>query len=945
MQRNRLKSFSTIFILTLFLTFSASALDWSPEVLEEPYNQIQVSEDLPTLQVINLTDSEGNYINQTELEEDEAVLDYYYNASHGEQESMESLFSDKGYYFAQFDVNSTKGGEVLFELFRENEGSEEDEVENDTQIMELGDFNVELVNNSEVDEEIFDPSLPYVAGESDTAWVNVTDRDGNKVEDVDVELYFTNITDTYEAESIDGTGPTSGFEDIYHDGFTLPSQPDSSYIMHLTASKDDEETSYDNPYGSTSLMTETYPRIQGDSEVTNKTGCEDLEEGVECERYGNVNTTFNVTESLAENVNLTLLAETREDGEHEELKQISMNDTTNGSEEEYDEGLNFEKQMEIPNVNTSKYHNELTLRFNATDILGYYTEETVVDYQDNFVNYLGASTASAGAYEVRFEVLTGVEEDPVPPSNLNGTVNVTNPSDETVDYFNLSDMDYGSSLYSKDVSLPFGSEDGEYEVDIDLEDEYSQEYSLTHVFDFESEDQAFSVNNSLRTDINKTGNHTYSLLFDNSGIDLDIVAEKHGDIENFTELDYSGENISIDSQENNRSLDLTFDIDYVDNYEGEIYFEDIKTGYNETMDIDIEAPICTDRNEYLCISSGNLNTTLEDLDDNETNAIDVKYLGHKDGEGTELDAGLSGEVDNYATVDPVNVEMNSTHDFEVLTLNYTAPSSPGNFTGSLDLDMNGTALNIPLNLESEVEPQDIGFEVLDDIELGELIEGDNADSEVEVENTGDIPIDSLTVTSDDYNVEGDSLSLEPGATGDLSIGFTNIETDSGTVSIEASGEDDTTTQSVDVDADLYQNYADLADDLEQRAFDLDSRTSDADLQDEIMDIQMEIPDVQTAFNEEDYNEAETLYNSLEESLDDIENQVDQEESQEAGDGNGGTTGGSTDPGSGEQQGEEQSMGAIIPILIGLFVFLLVGFVAYTSIIPEKGDPLYSVLGK
>ncbi len=939
MQRNSLKSFSTILILTMLLSFSASALDWSPEVLEEPYNQIQVSEELPTLQVINLTDSDGNYVNQTELEGDEAVLNYYYNASDGENESMESLFPDKGYYFADFEVNSTKGGEVLFELFRENEGSEEDEVENDTQEMELGDFNVELVDNSEVEEDIFDPSMPFVAGESDTAWVNVTDQDGVYVEDVDIELYFTNITHTYEAESIDGTGPTSEYEEIYHDGFRLPSQPDSNYIMHLTASQDGE-TVYENPYGSTSLMTETYPRIQGDSTVTNETGCEDSENAAACERYGKINTTFEITESVADNVNVSLLAETREEGEHEELKQLRMNDTTNGSEEDYEEGLEFEQQLEIPDINTSEYSNELILRFNATDFLGYYTEDRVIDYEESFVNYLGASTASAGSYEVRFEALTGVEETPIPPSDLNGTVNVTNPSDETVDSFNLSDMDYGSSLYNKDVELPFGSEDGEYDVEIDLEDEYGHNYFLLHIFDFESEDQAFSVNNSLQTEINKTGNHTYDLLIDNPGQSLNITTEKRGDIENFTQLDNSGENIIISPETDNQGLELNFDIDFVDSYTGEIYFEDIETGYNETLDIDIDAPICTDRNEYLCVSSGNLNATIDDLEDEEVNIFDVKYLGHKDN-STELDAGLSGDIDSYATLDPENAELNNTHDQEALTINYTAPSSPGNFTGDLELDMNGTSLSIPLNLESNVEPQDISLDVQDTVELGELIEGDNAETTVELENTGDIEIESVDVSSTDYSVDADTVSIAPGETEEVTLEFTDVETDSGTVSIEASGAEDSTTRTVSIEVDLYQDYEELADDLEDRAFDLDSRTSDSELQDEIMDIQMEITDIRTAFNEENYAEAETLYNEMDESLNDIETQIEQEDS-ETSESNGDTGDGATAPETGEGQ---QGIGAIIPIAVGLFVFLLVGFVAYTSIIPEEGDPLYSVLGK
>jgi hypothetical protein len=54
---------------------------------------------------------------------------------------------------------------------------------------------------------------------------------------------------------------------------------------------------------------------------------------------------------------------------------------------------------------------------------------------------------------------------------------------------------------------------------------------------------------------------------------------------------------------------------------------------------------------------------------------------------------------------------------------------------------------------------------------------------------------------------------------------------------------------------------------------------------------------------------------------------------------------STDPGTG---GSGETSGGGFPVLLiaGLiFLLIAVGFVFYTSYIPEKGDPLYDVLGE
>ncbi|PSH01137.1 MAG: hypothetical protein BRC26_04290, partial [Nanohaloarchaea archaeon QH_8_44_6] len=45
-------------------------------------------------------------------------------------------------------------------------------------------------------------------------------------------------------------------------------------------------------------------------------------------------------------------------------------------------------------------------------------------------------------------------------------------------------------------------------------------------------------------------------------------------------------------------------------------------------------------------------------------------------------------------------------------------------------------------------------------------------------------------------------------------------------------------------------------------------------------------------------------------------------------------------------GTTSNESSMLPIIAGvIFVLLIIGFIAYTSIIPEEGDPLYRVLGR
>jgi len=88
----------------------------------------------------------------------------------------------------------------------------------------------------------------------------------------------------------------------------------------------------------------------------------------------------------------------------------------------------------------------------------------------------------------------------------------------------------------------------------------------------------------------------------------------------------------------------------------------------------------------------------------------------------------------------------------------------------------------------------------------------------------------------------------------------------------------------------------------------------------------------------EYDEAISYYETASQFYDDAQQTISDAESDPNGNG---------DTGNGDTGTDEPEEGGIpfIPIVAGLFMVIIVGFVAYSSIIPEEGDPLYDVLGQ
>lgn len=904
MEKTRFKA--VVLLLVSLLLFSGSALAqiaWSIDALEEPYSLTNVSDSTETVKIINITDSDGEPVNQTQLDSSDLELTRHYNITHGDATAMQYLHT--GYYTTVLETNSSEGNGIKYMLEHGDDGIEDEE--NETEHMNFGNMTVELLT---------DFTEPVRAGSDREIEVNVTGPEGEPEGNAEVDVYFTNITDTTEEEGIRNYDSEDSF--YFNSRVGMPTQDNSTYIMHVTASNSSLE--YDSPYGSQSLIIETYPSIEGHLQYLNTTsGCNNESFFTQCQRDAEIETGYNITASEAQNVNLTLLFQDRETGEWENQTEIMM---------EENESF-YEAQLQIPDLNSSRYEKQVQLMYNATNPPREEIERYYIDYETFTLEDKSPPKTQSGTYMVRLDISKPFTVEPENISRLNGEVNITNSTEGQVTNFSISDMELSDEgLYVYEAEMPYSLESGEYTVSGYIEDIYGENSTWTSSFMLEAVDQTFDVNYSLETSVNRTGIYSHNITLESMVDELNLSTDITGDIAEFTEInDTEYINFSTDTYD----VETVFNISYVDSYSGEITFVDNDTGYNRTVDIDISATSCSLRNQTLCALTSGMEASVDENSTFEEKSFSLLYYGSEEGEEM-ITTEITGNITDRLNIDPSGTVLNHVNDTETFDLNFTSETS-GIYTGDIRVQtVNGSlTLDIPVTLNSTIEPQDASILPPSSINLGTLAEGDDVSVDIDLENTGSVDIDQAVLSSDDYSIEADTVSLEPGETRAVTIEFTGVEAGSGTVDVEATTEFETLSRTIDVEADMVRDYEELADELLDRAIDLDSRASGPLVQD-VQNLQnYDIPEIKTAYREGDYERAEELYNAADQELERIDSEIAQGET--GGEEGGTETGGETDTTTETSGG----IGGLLPFIAGLFVLLLIGFVGYTSIIPEEGD--------
>ncbi|MFB6147289.1 MAG: hypothetical protein ABEJ66_00240, partial [Candidatus Nanohaloarchaea archaeon] len=289
-----------------------------------------------------------------------------------------------------------------------------------------------------------------------------------------------------------------------------------------------------------------------------------------------------------------------------------------------------------------------------------------------------------------------------------------------------------------------------------------------------------------------------------------------------------------------------------------------------------------------------------------------------------VETGVGGNISDHVSVIPSSFTFNTTQDVK---MNFTA-KVPGFFTGNVSFTTGtGDEINFTARLTSNVKPTDAGISAPPSIDLGYLPSGNTVSRQVQVENTGKIEITGITATSDTYSVSAEPVTIPAGETEKVKLTFESVSSDSGTVTLTAMTAVESAVAQVQVTANPVPDYVSKAETLSERIATITSRADNQSVKASLQSLEAKVAQIKTAYQRGNYRQAQQTYQSVSSTLDTIRARI----------------------GSGNQQPDnsQQKQGGfpVVMVAVVLFVLLLIGFIAYTSIIPERGDPLYNVLGR
>lgn len=902
---------NTLFLVcisALFLVSPVSA-EWKIDVLDQPYSFQNVSNTTGTVQMVELTDGSDTPINESQLEGD-SYFQYKYNGS-----TTDMNWLSNGYWYADFNLNNT-GGKIEFEAEGETKSSligDSTNETNATRTFNVGNMSVDLMtdfSNKINPEDSFDIK------------VNVTEDINNSFENkANVDLYFTNKTWTSEIYHISNLADEdSDGQDDYYKNFGLEFGLDynDTYVLHVNTTNS-SSVSYNDSFGAQSIVVETLPEIKGEIAYMNaSSGCNNESSFNECERGSTIETGFNVTTATAENVNLTL-----------ELKNSSSGNWNNHTTTELtkQDGL-YTGEVTVPDINTSTYAKKFRVKYNASNGAREEVKYKTIDYRDFKILDKGDSVTGKGSYRVKLEIRKYFTPQLLEDSRIDDSVvMVDEPSGNLLTSFTVSEMERkpDQGYFKKKIDIPLDSETGIYDLSAEVTNLYNETKLETFKFNVTEVQQTFTLNDGEDFDktVEKTGNHSFNITLENKiDTERNISVEISDSIENFTTVN-DGEAIDLNASQS-RNVTLRFDVPTVDEYDGEIKFMDEESNYNDTLDVEINHLTCTYRNETVCVSASDINASSDSTGDISKEFTAINF--GKTGESYSYTFSLSGNITDYATLSSTATTLNTENDSQSANLTYSV-TTPGFYTGTLEISNSEDTVNIPVSLDSNVEATSTSIELPESISLGEVQEGGSLTKEIEVENTGDTEITGLQVSSESYTVSFDSVSIMPGNAENISIGFSEITVESGSLTVTAETASSSTSETVSLTATIIPDYVERADELQQRVISLDSEvSSDSEYQSDLNNVQSTIQDIKTAYRSGDYGRAGRLYDQVSSTLDTVERGVRSSQS------------GTEDPNT------DQGGVPFLPIAAAIFVILVIGFIAYTSIELEQGDPLYNVLG-
>jgi hypothetical protein len=905
--------------------------NWDITPLDRPYSFANISAGTDTIQVVNLTTDSGEPINKSQL-----VGEARWEYNNTETEIAEDLqHHHDGYWYANFNMSDVSAGDIYFHAEGETKSSTMADADsnpaNASRYFNFGEYVVELDS---------DLQSSYRGGDEITVAADVSlHSDGSNVDSADVTVYFTNMSWTSSMYSL-GYNPDT---ELYTNQINLPSAPNSTYFMHLNASTLGGE-------GVSTYRVDTYESIEG--EVSHVNGSDECNQEVlptRCEPDATISTGFDITSSEAENVNITLMGRNSSGlhvVDHAEVTEVTG---TNNS---------YEASFTVPEFPTDIYDEEMVIRY-----LGVNGERSTTEYYNItkagfYLNDNSDLTAYQGS---EFEIRTFIgrpETLRTYPENLlkNGTWDITDSNGEHLTNFTLNDTEFDSvnDLWTYEIDIPADAPNGSYTINAEVYNTFDRREELdpAAAFKVSSISKTFTAPDSVEYHINNTGVLHRNITLENSlNSDLKVTGNLSGEFTNYTEL-MDRDNITVPA-DGNTSAVLEINVTEFNDHEGSVTFYDQGSPYNTTTNISFNSIDCGLRSGDICLDHDDewFNVSRESRGTSE-HSIDVYNIGDV-GSSFNVSVNVTGDIVQYISVQNSSIPV---HDVNTYEFNLTS-SEPTDATGNFEFSSDtGSTIDVGTRFHVNVTELESSMDVKNSsINLGYLPDGESATSTVTVENTGNLAIVRWFASSDTYSVSlsGDD-SIDGGEMINLDLEFDSVTSQSGQVELEGQTGDSNLTDTISVSATLLDSYSEMESSIEQRRGNLESRASGSEVLNDLSDIDIQLSNLETQMQEENYEDAYNTYQDIQTTLDDAEETIEENENEDPG--NGGNQNG-TDPGTGgggpdpeptpppEQPGDSGGGLPVLPIAIVLFLILVIGFVLYTSYIPEPGDPLYDLLGE
>jgi hypothetical protein len=682
----------------------------------------------------------------------------------------------------------------------------------------------------------------------------------------------------------------------------------ASYYLEVFAEKPST-----GGFGESSAIARTPPELSTQLKSLDAERCSSDSFPAVCQPGSELTPSLSVNESEADKVNATLLA-----GE---------NNTLVASQQLSKTGAEYNGTITVPNLNTSDEPENMSLVVNASTQRQSVLKQHDFNYSAFELQDAGNERTAAGVYNLRLIVTRPFSPDPIPPENLSGDATVFDIDGSVLQDFDLNELTYREQpgVYTESVAV---EGEGTYDARFNVSNQYDANDTLKFSFRATSDVESFSVSQTVGVIRNKTGDVPFSFnVTNNLEQPLKLNFSSSGELEQNISVN-SGENLTVGSSE---ETVVPYNLSGQTLYKGEVDvdIEGNVTGYSEEVGVEVIEPFCGVIKDELCHSSSEIDTQVSE---GEFTEIDAKYVG--DYNSTETyQLGLTGNLSDMASVSNQSIQMKGNYRQDSATLNLTyEPEIPGFYSGNLTSDTGDESVTqSELRLIADIDNPSLTANIPGSIDLGVLPRGGDAERDVEVENTGQVQIDSVATSSESFDVEASVDSIDVGETVNVTLSFSQLETSSGSVTLILEDGDASTEYETSVSSELIPDYTEQVPDLIDRAREKESNSPAANP--ELGQAQTKLRNAESAYQQGNYDRARELFTEARDTVTSFEES--------------GTAPGSQSDGAGQTSQPGDSGGGSGGLLIAglvILILLVVGFVAATSIELEPGDPLYGVFG-